>query len=535
MQALIVDDDAPTVACIQASIDWENLGIQNVYAAYNRNGATHILNKEKIDIIICDIEMPMGSGLDLLAWIRKKNLSCEFIFLTCHDRFDFAAAAIEYKAASYLLKPFDPEKMTTELIKATERIEQSQQLHEYSRYGSFWMENRDDVEREFWRELLTAKMAAQRDAILAAAERRGMAIEIDKTLTLVLFSLQYDANTDNLRTGSAQGVWEHRATKLFARELLKSNGMARILTEWRGDRLWLICVLFEKESAFSESERMIDVCKTELHADVSGYFAEGVAFEQTPAALSALKEADADNVDRSCIIQRRQPQKKVALKNITLDLAPFHMRLAVGNKAKILNYLYAQLESLAAEQPLTPKILYTVQQDILQETYAYLHGHGIRLDLLFTDDSYYSLTAKASTSMYNMMKWLSLFINHVIDAEQELKRKATVVKQAQLFIDQHFCEDISRNEAANAVFLTPEYLAKIFKRETGVSVNGYINAKRIELAKELLASSDLAVSDIAIRTGFSSSSYFVAIFRKTLGCTPLDYRRELSVNDKDTP
>ncbi|MEG1883627.1 MAG: response regulator, partial [Clostridia bacterium] len=373
MQALIVDDDAPTVMCIQASIDWENLGIQNVYAAYNQNGATRILAKEKIDIIICDIEMPMGSGLDLLAWIRNNDLGCEFILLTCHDRFDFASTAIEYKAASYLLKPFDPEKMTAELIKATERIEQSRQLHEYSRYGSFWLENRDDVEREFWRELITAKIATQRSAILAAAERRGVTIQIDKPLTLVLFSLQYDANTDTLRTESAQGIWEHRAAKLFAKELLKSNGIARIQTEWHGDRLWMICVLFEEERAFLESERMIDVCKMELHADVSGYYAESVAFEQATVVLRALKKADADNVDRSCMLQRLQPQRKAVSKSVTLDLALFRERLADGNKAQILNYLYVQLEMLAAEQLLTPKTLYTVQQDILQETYAYLH------------------------------------------------------------------------------------------------------------------------------------------------------------------
>lgn len=54
--------------------------------------------------------MPMGSGLDLLKWVRGKGLESEFIFLTCHESFAYASEAIEYRAGSYIVKPFDEKR-----------------------------------------------------------------------------------------------------------------------------------------------------------------------------------------------------------------------------------------------------------------------------------------------------------------------------------------------------------------------------------------------------------------------------------------
>lgn len=111
ISALIVDDDIATVEAIRDTMDWNSLGIREVFTAYNVSGAQKIISKENIDIIISDIEMPQASGLDLIKWVRKQNIDCEFLFLTCHESFSYATDAIHYNASAYLTKPFDMDIM----------------------------------------------------------------------------------------------------------------------------------------------------------------------------------------------------------------------------------------------------------------------------------------------------------------------------------------------------------------------------------------------------------------------------------------
>ncbi|MBR5945423.1 MAG: response regulator [Lachnospiraceae bacterium] len=85
MKVLIVDDDIATVDVIKNTVDWTDLGVSDVFTAYNIKSAKSVLLDEDIDIVISDIEMPQGSGIDLLEWFRERELDGEFLLLTCHE------------------------------------------------------------------------------------------------------------------------------------------------------------------------------------------------------------------------------------------------------------------------------------------------------------------------------------------------------------------------------------------------------------------------------------------------------------------
>ena len=69
MKLLIVDDNTYVVAGIQAQLDWQALGITEVIGAYSAKEAYQILEKEKIDFLLTDIEMPEEDGFQLIDWI----------------------------------------------------------------------------------------------------------------------------------------------------------------------------------------------------------------------------------------------------------------------------------------------------------------------------------------------------------------------------------------------------------------------------------------------------------------------------------
>ena len=71
MNILIVDDEVIVVNLLKKHIDWQGLGIHEVFTAYTAMDARRLVSGNQIDIIICDIEMPQENGLMLLAWIRE--------------------------------------------------------------------------------------------------------------------------------------------------------------------------------------------------------------------------------------------------------------------------------------------------------------------------------------------------------------------------------------------------------------------------------------------------------------------------------
>ena len=74
--------------------------------------------------------------------------------------------------------------------------------------------------------------------------------------------------------------------------------------------------------------------------------------------------------------------------------------------------------------------------------------------------------------------------------------------------------------------MTPQYLSRLFRRFLGCSAYEYLTTYRINKAKELLlVESSLEIQEIAIRTGFSDTSHFIAMFKKASGLTPGEFRR----------
>lgn len=84
--------------------------------------------------------------------------------------------------------------------------------------------------------------------------------------------------------------------------------------------------------------------------------------------------------------------------------------------------------------------------------------------------------------------------------------------------------DLGLKDVAAACYLTPNYLSRLFKQETGVTLLKYINDYRMKHAQSLLRNTQMKVNLIAQETGYRSASYFCQRFRDCFGVTPENYR-----------
>ncbi|MCC8065713.1 MAG: response regulator [Clostridiales bacterium] len=92
------------------------------------------------------------------------------------------------------------------------------------------------------------------------------------------------------------------------------------------------------------------------------------------------------------------------------------------------------------------------------------------------------------------------------------------------YVNENYRGDISLSDAAHALYLNPNYVSQLFKKEAGVTFVRYVTQKRIEEAKDLLANTEASLTDIAIAVGFHDYFYFIKTFKKITGQTPKQYR-----------
>ena len=99
---LIVDDDKLLVDKLEETVNWSKIGIDMVFTANNIRQAQKLLEEYPIEMLLCDIDMPQGNGLELLEWIRYKKLDIECAFLSSYANFAYAQMALKLSSREYL-------------------------------------------------------------------------------------------------------------------------------------------------------------------------------------------------------------------------------------------------------------------------------------------------------------------------------------------------------------------------------------------------------------------------------------------------
>lgn len=127
---------------------------------------------------------------------------------------------------------------------------------------------------------------------------------------------------------------------------------------------------------------------------------------------------------------------------------------------------------------------------------------------------------------------LVLAVDHLVLAASRSLTPAAVpqlamhpaVRAVKRLLDQEFHERWTLRELGDRTGLAPAYLAELFTTELGQPPHRYLNERRIERARQLLETSDITITALALSLGFSSSQHFARVFRQLTGTTPTAFR-----------
>jgi AraC-like DNA-binding protein len=124
--------------------------------------------------------------------------------------------------------------------------------------------------------------------------------------------------------------------------------------------------------------------------------------------------------------------------------------------------------------------------------------------------------------------WIGPALDRLLDFSRRTPPSAelSVVQRACRFLSEHFGERLSVPQAAQAVYVSPQYLCRLFRRELSTSVMDYLMEIRIDRAKRLLEQTPLPVLEVGKMVGLPDASHFGKVFRRLTGLSPAHYRRQ---------
>jgi two-component system sensor histidine kinase YesM len=120
---LLVDDEIHALNGLVAMFDWMGHHFAQPILATSMKQAIGTIQKTNVDILVCDIQMPNGTGLELLSWMNDSAPDIVTVFLTFYARFDYAKTAFSLGAFDYLLKPVDEKDLNTTLSHCSKRVD----------------------------------------------------------------------------------------------------------------------------------------------------------------------------------------------------------------------------------------------------------------------------------------------------------------------------------------------------------------------------------------------------------------------------
>jgi AraC family transcriptional regulator len=129
-----------------------------------------------------------------------------------------------------------------------------------------------------------------------------------------------------------------------------------------------------------------------------------------------------------------------------------------------------------------------------------------------------------------LVQLLRRYANLRRSAHLELSRAGLVDRRIRLAVElmhAHMHRDLALEEIASAAHLSPFHFARLFKKLTGATPHAYLASLRAARAQQLLAETDLPVTEVGARVGYMSSSHFARAFRQATGLSPRAYRKAL--------
>ncbi|NOV04233.1 response regulator transcription factor [Paenibacillus planticolens] len=524
---LLVDDDIHSIDCVKSGINWGEYSIEEPQVSYNIRQAKEILKHGHIDIMVCDIEMPQGDGLELLEWINEQRLTVEVIFLTCHADFKYAQRAIHLGSHAFLLKPVPFNELIEAVVKAQDKIIKERETIKYEKTYRLWKTHQPRLVESFWIDLLHQDISSNQDQLQRLLKEREIPYTMDTKFVPVLVSVQ---RWHKPLTNREQKIMEYALRNALEEVFIANSGIeCQIVQERDGSILVFIDGAegsnFENEQLKKICQMYIQSCNLYFYCDISCYIGVSSFIYEARAMVESLYQLEANNVNLDNRVFLLNEKEKRAVLVMLPDMNAWFEMLKLGSTKELMTEINYFFDGWMLTERLDPSLLHELYQDFMQMIHYTLRIRGLQAHQILSGSVAMKSMVTAIRTVTDLREWVITVIQFVRDHLDSLENSQSVIEKVKHYIDINLNHEISREDIAKQVFLNADYLNRIFKKETGLPISEYILQQRMKTAKELLIKTEIPISNVATSVGYSNLPYFSKMFKKVTQMSPQDFRQ----------
>ena len=520
---MIIDDEQDVREHLASIIDWKNLPVVLVAAAADVDTARELYLTKHPQIIITDINLTMGSGLDLIDEFLKDDPSLQCIIITGYNEFAYAQRALRMGAIEFLLKPIFPEAINLSIEKAVKHFDSLREKEtSMENLKKLLEENRQAVCDAYLGRLLRQESAEiTTDEVLEKFRKLGIPCP-GPQYAVALLSLPKDI----------PGTEQETACLLVQEQvsqILEENNVEHYL--FFDSHFRLTCLASSRDNGIDAIledclqklvHRITVIDHITLYAGISqsvtGAASLGAAFYQAKTALSFINVLNDDTI--------------ISYKNISMYESAHDEGHTIANELKLLflknNYpalrerLVQHMEKLS-EGDLSP--LRSFVFDVIATISGECSRQGISINDLMasremlsilSDETAEDIQNSALSAVYQLTKLqeqhFSTNSNHLINLAKD-------------YIAENYArKDLNLETTSEAIGLSKSYFCDLFHRTESVSFSNYLTDIRIKKAQQLLKNSGMRISEVADSVGFGNVKYFCYVFKKHTGMSPSEFQ-----------
>ncbi len=257
--------------------------------------------------------------------------------------------------------------------------------------------------------------------------------------------------------------------------------------------------------------------------------------------------AAAENCERSVLHEKREKNRlQMQMANLIQEtnhldyleeydktLYPLHMekellsRVRIGDRSGargILNDLLGQIFFRTAGNMDIMKA--RILEIVVMISRAAVES-GASLDKLLGLNYNFIVELSGLTRFEDVCLWVVQVLDVFMDTVYAIRnsKNPQFLGEALNYIRSNYTDNLSLDEVASQVHVSPYYLSHMFKEELNINFVEYLTRIRIEEAKRLLHHTKLSIQQIAAEVGYDDPSYFSKVFKKSVGQTPNQYRK----------
>ncbi len=528
---VIVEDEKSIFYLLNSSILYEELGLTLVGHALDGQEGLEMILRERPDIVITDITMPVMDGLQLIEAVGKHKLSTRFIIVSGYAQFEFAQRAVSLDVRDYLLKPINADELNHSLAKLISEVSEGKEATEGP--AALQMKEGRIKLRNSWLMSLVYQEPEITERTMEEVNSEYMYSFCEGLYLVIEVHLDYCIDT-------VVGVKRHAV---------------EILEKMTGERLQEICTEYQTVTYRDSVYGVLNGKEGTLTMqNVSGIL-EGVlaeilnqAGEYTKVCVTAAVGEETRDI-KNILLSLRSADTSIKnriVRGTDRVLLPVQSSLE-SSRYRIPQFLYNKIAEYTECDRMEE--LKSVIRETLDDTLQFCRRTGadaevaigeviFRIFVLirekgnYTDElmDIYRKHRGELESYFRTEDLLREMPDHIVNDIQEFQKENSpetsgIMRHCLSYIEDNFQKQLRLEDVAEQVYISPAYLGVLFKKETGENFTSFLTDVRIRKAKELLLDERINIGEIGYQVGYGNSRYFSRIFKETVGITPKEYRK----------